>query len=191
MTYGRDYVAVPSYNSSLAHHGVKGQRWGERHFQNEDGTWTPEGLRRRRVTSSKGETIELRETSKSKLAQFIGNRSSKYRDLQERSLDMNMYDTSGKRMGNLELHRESDNELNIVWISVDDAYKGKGIATAVMKDVEKMARNSGVKKLTLEVPGISPDARHIYEKQGFVSLGTISDEKDVWGGLTKMEKRLK
>ena len=27
----------------LAHHGVKGQKWGERHYQNEDGSLTAEG----------------------------------------------------------------------------------------------------------------------------------------------------
>ena len=30
----------------LCHHGIKGQKWGERRFQNEDGTLTPEGKQR-------------------------------------------------------------------------------------------------------------------------------------------------
>lgn len=30
----------------LMHHGIKGQKWGERRFQNEDGTLTPEGKAR-------------------------------------------------------------------------------------------------------------------------------------------------
>lgn len=30
----------------LEHHGIKGQKWGERRFQNEDGTLTEEGKRR-------------------------------------------------------------------------------------------------------------------------------------------------
>lgn len=32
--------------NSLAHHGIKGQRWGIRRFQNEDGTLTDEGKKR-------------------------------------------------------------------------------------------------------------------------------------------------
>ena len=30
----------------LVHHGIKGQRWGIRRYQNEDGTLTPAGIRR-------------------------------------------------------------------------------------------------------------------------------------------------
>ena len=34
------------YKNSLAHHGIQGQRWGVRRFQNPDGTLTPEGKAR-------------------------------------------------------------------------------------------------------------------------------------------------
>lgn len=43
-----------------------------------------------------------------------------------------------------------------------------------------------MKYITLEVPTISPNARHIYEKIGFKATGTLGSEDDVWGGLTKM-----
>lgn len=32
--------------AALAHHGIKGQKWGVRRYQNQDGTLTPEGMRR-------------------------------------------------------------------------------------------------------------------------------------------------
>lgn len=34
------------YSDELQHHGVKGQRWGERNYQYEDGSLTPEGKAR-------------------------------------------------------------------------------------------------------------------------------------------------
>lgn len=36
------------YPTYLIHYGIPGQKWGERRYQNEDGTWTEEGLIRRR-----------------------------------------------------------------------------------------------------------------------------------------------
>ena len=42
MTKRPNYV----FDDELYHHGIKGQRWGDRRFQNEDGSWTPEGRER-------------------------------------------------------------------------------------------------------------------------------------------------
>lgn len=36
------------YPNYLIHYGTPGQKWGQRNYQNPDGTWTEEGLRRRR-----------------------------------------------------------------------------------------------------------------------------------------------
>jgi len=37
---------VVRYSTELYHHGIKGQKWGVRRYQNEDGTLTPEGKKR-------------------------------------------------------------------------------------------------------------------------------------------------
>lgn len=49
--------------NSLAHYGVRGQRWGIRRYQNEDGTLTEEGMRRYGITGNDGRlqpSVELR-----------------------------------------------------------------------------------------------------------------------------------
>lgn len=38
-------------SDKLYHHGIKGQKWGIRRFQNEDGSYTAEGKRRRKNDS--------------------------------------------------------------------------------------------------------------------------------------------
>lgn len=40
------YVVTRMPPDELRHHGIKGQKWGHRHYQNKDGTWTPEGQKR-------------------------------------------------------------------------------------------------------------------------------------------------
>lgn len=39
---------MSNYPTYLIHYGIQGQKWGTRRYQNEDGTWTEEGLKRRR-----------------------------------------------------------------------------------------------------------------------------------------------
>ena len=39
---------MSNYPTYLIHYGIQGQKWGVRRFQNEDGTWTDDGLLRRK-----------------------------------------------------------------------------------------------------------------------------------------------
>lgn len=38
---------------TIYHHGVKGQKWGVRRYQNADGTWTPEGKQKYKAERKK------------------------------------------------------------------------------------------------------------------------------------------
>lgn len=41
-----DYLDKPDPQIFIAHHGIKGQKWGVRRFQNEDGSLTKAGKER-------------------------------------------------------------------------------------------------------------------------------------------------
>ena len=97
-----------------------------------------------------------------------------------------------KKIGDLNLTEISKEELNIMWIEKNKKYRGHGYAQKILRWVVEFAKERGYKILTLEVPGISPDARHIYEKLGFRETGQITspDEDVYWGGLTGMKLKL-
>jgi len=52
----------PSYTDSLMHHGIKGQKWGVRRYQNSDGSYTSAGKKRRGL--SKKTINNLKEAGK-------------------------------------------------------------------------------------------------------------------------------
>lgn len=92
---------------------------------------------------------------------------------------------------NSSLYDVDPTTTNINWLGINTSERGKKRAQNIMDWVISNETKSGKSLLTLEVPGTSKDARHIYEKKGFKAGSKISDEDDVWGGLTEMKKRLK
>lgn len=60
----------------LAHHGIKGQRWGVRRYQNEDGSLTPEG--RERYAPRDTDTETTKKVKKDLLKMSSGEFTRKY-----------------------------------------------------------------------------------------------------------------
>lgn len=158
----------------LKHYGVMGMKWGVR-----KSTLTK--------TTKDGSSITLSHMPPPKITQF----ASKYIPALKRNVDntanYTLKDKTGNAIGDMTLYRESKDSLNVVWISTKSSVRGRGYATAAMQSVVDIAKETGCKKVTLEVPGNSPDARHVYSKLGFKEVSSPDrDVDDVWGGLTNM-----
>lgn len=53
-----------NYTPELTHHGIKGQKWGRRRYQNSDGSLTPAG--RERYDDSDGSSSSIKSSSSNK-----------------------------------------------------------------------------------------------------------------------------
>lgn len=76
------YYAV-DYSNSLSHHGIVGQHWYQRRFQNPDGSWTSEGLKRRR----KGIGQKLSEHSIKATKRAASKADKKFEDYSDKALE--------------------------------------------------------------------------------------------------------
>lgn len=184
-------------NNELRHHGIKGQKWGVRRYQNKDGSLTAEGRKKyadsiadTKVYTKKGVAVTLRKQPTPLISKIVGKLSKSAQTNAARSDFLNIT-VEGKKVGDLQLYKEDPKSLNVVWVSVNTKYEGNGYGQTVMRAVVDHAKKQNLDRVTLEVPGISPNARHIYESIGFKAKGLISDEDDIWGGLTAMELKLK
>ena len=115
-----------SYSSSLYHHGIKGQRWGVRRFQNEDGSLTPAGRRRvlkamkqhERITQStnskRKQKREYKKFKKMTLSMTDGEIKELINKLQEDSAINNMTNTNFDRLQSNDSHKLIENGLKYI-----------------------------------------------------------------------------
>lgn len=200
----------------LAHHGIKGQRWGVRKgppypLDAEDHTAAEKraGWKKSldklagsvikktkkhkqeeplKVLSKPNEPSELHETPKTITAKFLATLIPSIAERQEQYKDYDVKNKDGIVVGDFSTNRCSKDELNVVWLGIKSKYEGRGYGSSAMRLMIDDARKQGITYVTLEVPTNSPNARHIYEKLGFRDTGEamLGDLDDVWGGLTRM-----
>lgn len=71
------YAQENDENESLAHHGIKGQHWGIRRYQNPDGSLTPEGRRHWGIGDAiRGAKTNVQKYVKSKKAAALRNKKN-------------------------------------------------------------------------------------------------------------------
>lgn len=180
---------VDDFVEELLHYGVKGMKWGVR--KKDDST--PSRYRQLRTAENaprtfkakNGKTVTVTENPYGPLAAAIGASSGKGFKRYKDSKDFTMT-VDGKKVGDASIVSKGD-ELYLNWLGVRKSQRGQGYGQAVFEGAVQHAKASGHKRITLEVPGNSPDAKHIYEKFGFKSTGVIDGgDGDLWGGLENM-----
>lgn len=100
-----NYIITRTSSDELMHHGIKGQKWGVRRFENEDGTLTPEGKERYRYN-----TEEYKKAGEKRLKKYD---DATYKYSQDECYD---YLSDEPRMGKL------IKEIRSATKSVDDKY---------------------------------------------------------------------
>lgn len=110
---------MSEYPSYLIHYGTLGQKWGVRKYQNEDGTWTEEGLRRRRKEQS-----ELYKSVKEDIKKTWFDKNQKQGLQSYKSIVRDSIDSSNLKK--LSKNKEEfDKELDRVSILVAGKYANK------------------------------------------------------------------
>lgn len=129
------------YPTYLVHYGIEGQKWGVRKYQNEDGTWTEEGLRRRRE-----EQTDLYKSVKKDLKKSYYNRDQKQNINSYKSIVQDSIESS--KLKSLSKNKDQFNdELDKISNIVAGKYANKKIKdidfNETYKDfVKDMIRNS-------------------------------------------------
>ena len=72
-------VHADNEGTYLAHHGVKGQRWGVRRFQNPDGSLTEKGKRRMKTLQGKSDKLDAKKAKLNSPKNMV--RLSQYKSL--------------------------------------------------------------------------------------------------------------
>lgn len=185
------YTYDQQIKSFLEHSGVKGMKWGKRKSDIAPSSLVKLKTDSLTVKTAKGEVLKLEGLKTPTIARLISRLSTSYRKGINNQSHYSLKDDKGLKIGEMSLHKKTPTELNVIWVEVRTASRGKGYASAAMKAAVGIAKKEKLKTVTLEVPGASPDAKHIYEKMGFKSTGQVTPKNDIWGGLTAMQLDLK
>ena len=144
------------------------------------------------VVKYDNEPVEFHLRDNSQFAKILAKILPSVQKTIDTAFSYDIKDKSGNNVGYLELEKLNPQTLYGSWISINEKQRGQGYAQSAMRMILNEAKANGFEKMTLEVPGNSPDARHVYEKYGFqISKDQYNiDPDDVWGGLTRMERKL-
>ena len=141
------------------HHGIKGQRWGNRRFQNEDGSYTDAGRARRRVNHVGGPIGFVKNTvatasmfSQSKGSPFADNNRRKYLTKKSYNRKVKKYEKRGLDINN-EQHRIDAHKYGFKTASKINKKVNSGVSHTRAETIEKGKRKTRKLLLTAAILG--------------------------------------
>ena len=112
-------VHADNEGAYLAHHGVKGQRWGVRRFQNPDGSLTEKGKRRMKTLQGKSDKLDAKKAKlnspinvNSKLANRSKDRGEFTRRMQQnlQRIQMQMQQDQQQELQRMQMQMQQDQQ---------------------------------------------------------------------------------
>lgn len=145
------------YTDELYHHGVKGQRWGFRRWQNEDGSLTPEG--RKRYGNYENYVYQM--TRRGKQNKVIPRQRSKTEQEVEAIKKKRINELSDEEVSRLITRLQNEQKLSE--LTGVKTGLSKPVAEAPKKSV--MSRIMGYTVKEMVIPAVQKAGKEYVEKQ--------------------------
>ena len=131
------YVSGIPYPDELYHWGIKGQKWGIRRYQNEDGSLTVEGKKRYKVNSV-NEYRQRQFNAGKSISESAGNIAGKASDIIRKQKNKESYkvDNKIKKMSDDELRKKINRiqmERQYAMLTSSDRTSGKEKALEILE----------------------------------------------------------
>jgi hypothetical protein len=126
-----------TYEDYLYHHGIKGQKWGIRRFQNEDGSYTEAGNKKRRIGFKRKMKGNLDDISDKELARLVKRKENenKYNKLYE-SKEKETYKDEIEALNNVNSMSRELSKLNNRSLQKQKPTKKEPLDLSEMSDIE-------------------------------------------------------